>query len=345
MSPAVPATPDDITSAWLSTALGSEADGSAPPPVPTRIGEEYGFASELYRVSVRLRGCPSTCIVKLWSTVGPGGVREAPFYREFGGQAGIPAPGCLHAAIDRDARRGVLVLEDIADGEQGDCLETIDAERAVRVAARIAELHARWWKSSRLKDVGWLPSASVYSRDEEWFDSKKARFRERFGDRLDPELRSLFESARTVVQRSDELLARLPETLIHGDLHLDNVLFARDGRVVVLDWARVARGPAALDLCEVLSMVEPADRTAVLDAYRRELHHRGVSVGDGDLVRAVTGAMLRKFVICTYGLADWHPASPREERILHDAIARAQDAVLASREQHGDRLLDGTGLV
>jgi hypothetical protein len=334
---AVPTEPGDITNSWLSAVLGGRTDPiSRPPPEVTRIGEEYGFASDVYRVSHHLRGSRSTCVVKLWSTEGQGGSCEPLFYREFGGYACLPSPGCSYAAIDPDSQRGILVLEDIGEGVQGDCLETVDVDVAARVAASIAGPHARWWQSSGLADTEWLPFAGSYSREDDWFDTKGAQFSERFGDRLYPQLAYLFEAAPLVVGRSNDLLAGLPETLIHGDLHLDNIIFGPEGRVVVLDWARVARGPGVLDLCNVLLMVAPGDQMSVFDVYLKELLGRGVKIGERALISGVTGAMLRKFVACTYGLAGWYPASPREERVLHDAIARVQAALLAWREWHGD---------
>jgi hypothetical protein len=327
----VPAAAAEITSSWLAAVLGGGKGPESPPEV-TRIGERYGFASELYRVSQGGNGSPATLIVKLWSTEGQGGVREALFYRDFGGRAGIPLPSCHHVAIDEETRRGVLVLEDVGRGEQGDCLTMVDIARTRSVARPVAALHARWWGSRTLAGVEWMPCASRYSRDADWFDRHGAQFRERFADRLRPECASLFETAPAVVERSNELLSGLPETMIHGDLHLDNVIFAPDGRAV-LDWARVARGPAALDVCDLMLMASPEDQGAVFDLYLAELRGAGVEVSERKMARGVAGALLRKFVACTCGLAGWNPATPREERVLDSAIERAQDALLEGMER------------
>jgi thiamine kinase-like enzyme len=336
-------TAEDITSAWLGAVLGRDASGSSSPPDVTRIGARYGFASEVYRVSQDLHGQPSSLVIKLWSTEGPGGVREVSFYRDFGAEADVRLPTCHHAALDPEAARGVLVLEDVCEGVQGDCLETVDIESAGTVADQMARLHARWWNSSRLSHAGWMPSVRTYSREPDWFEERRTKFSERFPERLHPACRSLFETAQAVVQESNELLSALPETLLHGDLHLDNIVFEPDVRAVILDWARVARGPAALDLCDVMLMVRPDDQPAILDLYVNRLRMRGVDASDREMARGVAGAMLRKFIVCTSGLTAWYPPSPREERVLYNAMARAQEAVLAWKNQRPESFVPERG--
>lgn len=68
---AVPAGPDDITSGWVSDILGRAVDIG---PF-ARVGEDYGFASELYLVETSSE-VAEPLIVKLWDTSTRAGVRE-----------------------------------------------------------------------------------------------------------------------------------------------------------------------------------------------------------------------------------------------------------------------------
>ena len=59
-----------------------------------------------------------------------------------------------------------------------------------------------------------------------------------------------------------------PETLLHGDLWLGNVMFAAGDSVRLVDWERTGVGAALYDLSTFLRQLPAADRPGVLDAYR-----------------------------------------------------------------------------
>ncbi len=334
MMPAVPGSAEEITAAWMAAALG----GGSPHVIAlTRIGVGYGLASEVHRVALRGSGVPQSVVVKLWDTEQAAGTREVSFYRTFGADPGIRVPRCHHAATDSASHRGVLVLEDVANAEQGDCLDAIDPRRAVTLAESMAGLHARWWDHPDLHAHDWLPSDRKRLRDEEWFASRGAEFLRRFPSRLNPRCRALFDAAPRLAARSNEILGGYPETLLHADFHLDNVLFISDGGPpVILDWARVARGPAVLDLGEIVFLMGCVDHAdAIISGYLLALRGRGVtSVEETDLRRGLTGFLLRRFIITTYGVAGWKTASSREESILHRGLERIQEAVDAWSTQH-----------
>jgi aminoglycoside phosphotransferase (APT) family kinase protein len=76
-------------------------------------------------------------------------------------------------------------------------------------------------------------------------------------------------------------LAEHPTTIVHGDLHLDNVIITPDGPTI-LDWAGVCAGPAATDLAhcfvEVLDVDPRSDvGRSLIDRYLERLQKRGVT--------------------------------------------------------------------
>jgi thiamine kinase-like enzyme len=274
--------------------------------------------------------------VKQWATDGISGIREISFYKEFGGDPGIRIPKCYHASLDAENRRAVLILEDLAAAEQGDCLQPLDTRRASMLARSLARFHVRWWDHDRLRQTTWIPSASQVWRGADWFNSRREMFLSRFHDRLLPACRPLFECTEAIERRSNKMLADLPETLLHGDLHLDNVMFEDRGTLpVILDWARVCRGPAALDLCElVFGMVEAGQVDAILNAYASEFDKNVLGVSYETTVAAgLTGALLRKFITSTCGIARWKPDSERKQKLIEAAISGVQTAILAWRER------------
>jgi thiamine kinase-like enzyme len=334
----VPASASELTTEWLRAALAAvpgSADFRLHRAEPIGVG--YGLASANLRCHLAGAGAPSSVIVKLWSTEPPAGATEVLFYLALGGRVGIRIPSCHHAAIDEASGRGVLVLEDFPAAIQGDCLEDLDAAGAQAMARLLATLHATWWGSEELAAMDWLPAARAVVRGPEWFRRKRPEFLERFGARVGPAVRRLVDHAESAQERANALLAAAPVTLLHGDLHLDNVLFAGGSDdAVVLDWARVARGPAALDLAElVFSMAPPVHFDLAVAAYLDELRRRGVSGPDEDALRLqLGGALLRMVVRGTCGISAWRPASPREWRILERSLERLDAAVEAWRERH-----------
>lgn len=328
----VPATPEEITPAWLGSALDID-------PLPagsltiTRIGQDYGFASHVFRVELA-EATPASVVVKLWSRADVRQDRELQFYGSLGrGAFPIRIPRCHRAAMNEE--RGVLVMEDMRGATQGDCLDVLDAPRALGVAGCIARLHARWWGD--VDQTSWLASQTRVSRDPDWFSDRPAEFRKRFGDQLQPGCAPLLEPAKTVHDRANELLRDAPEALIHGDLHLDNLLFADNGEPVFLDWANVARGPGAVDLVEVLFMTRPRSAPDLVAVYHKELAHQGVAIDPDDLNNWVTGALLRRFLSYTYGTVRWFPETERQRAVQLDSMRRVQEAVLSWKERYPEQ--------
>jgi hypothetical protein len=323
----VPTTEVDLTADWLGAALsGVYPRGSVSLRGRERIGETFGLASRLFRC--RFEGEPCSVVVKLWATDGPGGTREVPFYSTFGPELDSHVPRCYHGAVDREHKRGVLVLEDLHPFRQGDCLEQLPLERALRLSETLAAVHARWWGRDELLEIDWLPPPR--ERGSEWFATRRELFLRRFGDRLDGPARELLENVERAPTLANERLADADPTLLHADFHLDNVVFRLPTEhPVLLDWARAVKGPAALDVAElVFSIGQPEDAQRILASYLAALRSRGVTELDESSLRSQLGAsLLRKFSTATCGVARWQPASDREAAMIDVGLKRTVRAL------------------
>jgi thiamine kinase-like enzyme len=339
-SHSVPSSEVDLTSEWLRSALAGRFPDASPQLAGTeQIGQGYGLSSVLVRCRLAGSGGPGSVVVKLWATDGPSGFREVLFYTLFAENLGIRVPVCYHGSIDEDRRRGVLVLEDLECAVQGDCLSLLDGRGAVVLAREIAALHANWWERSELGATQWLPSVRVVQRESEWFLSRRELFLSRLGDRIESRISWLLERVEQAQTRANERLAGAAMTLLHADLHLDNVVF--DGGTefpVLLDWARVAQGPAALDLAALLFAMAPiAQFEHVLSVYLGEMHRRGIGNCDERSLRhQLGGALLRKFISATCGVAHWQPASERERKMIEVDLQRVVEAIEMWRRQDPD---------
>jgi Phosphotransferase enzyme family len=284
----LPAGPEDVTPEWLTSVLHTDVATAE----WQTIGQDFGFTGMVGRVSMT-GSVPASLVVKLPMAEGAtiSGYRamaqrdvyfqraalEARFYSEI---EDAPVPRLHYAAVDETDERVVVVLEDLTTARQGDDLHGCSVEDAKHVVERITPFHARW--------RGRAPAGFPRWRDriearQAGYDRNLGVFLERFGDRLPAEARAIAERLRPRLAEVVAPLVAREQTLIHGDLHLDNVLFDAppDGRPVILDWQTPAIGPAILDVVMfVFGSLSVDDRRSAaddlladysLDAIRRAL--------------------------------------------------------------------------
>ncbi|MDJ0757127.1 MAG: aminoglycoside phosphotransferase family protein [Ardenticatenaceae bacterium] len=326
----VPSNAGEITAEWLKAVLAKRFpnDRFANFTVE-RIGEGYGLASEIYRVAKKDdNGSFRTAVVKLWSLDGSAGVGEVNFYRHIGQQAGVRVPHCYFAKVDRVTRRAVLILEDFDDAVQGDCLRPLDAAMGAAVARELALMHVTWRGASKLSSLAWLIDRTHWPREKEWLESRRALFLDRYGDRLDRLTRQILDQAETALLAANQRLSGADKTLLHGDFHLDNLVFAGGREPVLLDWSRCLVGPAAYNLADLLFvMCQEACFDEVLAAYVDSFTGRGQSLDQAALIEQLGGALVWVFIRGTCGVARWEPSSEREKQLVNFGIQRLVEAV------------------
>jgi Phosphotransferase enzyme family len=211
-------------------------------------------------------------------------VKEVGWYRELRSQAAVAAPHCHYADIADDDVDFILILSDLTPARQGDQLAGVGLDALAPCIAEAARLHAMLWDGPRLDDFTWLKrdNADIIRA---LFPRLYGGFRERYADRLALEVLDLGAG---LVTNLDRWLMRKPaaRTLIHGDLRIDNILFAPDGaRCWLVDWQTLGIGSGASDLAYLVgtSIADPEarDDRAAFDAWITALADNGV-VADAD---------------------------------------------------------------
>lgn len=286
-----PTCPEAMSPAWLAEKLGQEPAalrGFAASKVGT------GQMCDSFRLTLDWTGdiaapatvvakCPShdeasRHIAKLTGTY----VKEVSWYRELAAGSGVAAPHCHHAEIAEDDVDFVLILSDLAPARQGDQLAGRSLAGLVPCIEAAAGLHALLWNDLRLDALPWL------ARDNgdvirALFPQLYAGFRERYATRLAPEVLDL---GAAIVERLDAYLARrtAARTIVHGDLRIDNILFAPDGESCwLVDWQTLGRGSGATDLAYLVgtSITDPFERAAAdrpaFDHWITALERRGIA--------------------------------------------------------------------
>ncbi len=248
--------------------------------------------------------------------------RESMFFETLGADVPIRIPQCYFGAFDRDRgsekqqeilafadklptfltksvgtvgmwiasrkrRRYILVIEDIAQARSGDQVSGASAEACRTILQTVARTHAAYWQSQNLGGHFWLLPQNIDARMRyQTFLKSRPAFRalfpeilgaglERYVDWLDPNGANLMTL----------LTETAPETLIHCDLRLDNILFdeARANDVVLLDWQLVRRGVAAYDVAYFLSgALRAAEKGSVVDDLLADYHRALCDAGITD---------------------------------------------------------------
>lgn len=269
-----PTHPDTMQAHWLAEALGFPASslrGFTVKPVGT------GQMCDSYRLTLDweegMDGAPATIIAKCPShdpasrevarTLG-GYLLEVRWYQTLAEEVPVPRPHCHFARIEEDGVTFLLLLGDLAPATQGDQLQGAGKAEIGLAIDAAAGLHAPLWNSPRLIEIEWLQRDTrpiVRSLFPVYF----AQFRERYAQRLDPECLALGDG---LVQKLDAYLAHEPSaiTLQHGDLRVDNILFAPDQSACwVVDWQTLSIGAGARDLAYLIgtSIADPDERAAL----------------------------------------------------------------------------------
>lgn len=360
----IPETPDELTPEWLTAALGLRR-GRVAAVEWERIGQEFGFTGVIGRLRLRYEGAdpgpPESLVAKLPMAQDEHSsgyraaqqreaalidryyercAREVRFYREI---APAFAPRMYYGAADEGQRRVVVLLEDVSGGRQGDVLHGCSIHDAALVIEELAPFHARWW-GERAPPGGFVQAGPGPRARQERYEARLEPFLDRFGDRVPKAVVNIIRTLRSQLGAVIEAMQGRPQTLIHGDLHLDNLIFDPPGDprpVVVLDWQTVAVGPPAADV--VMSLFESLsveDRRAaeaeLLDRYVTLLAAHGVRGYSLEDLRHDTGlALLTLLAGTVVWLASLDAGElTGRERELHESALGPDSRLVAAVLDH-----------
>jgi len=254
---------------------------------------------------------------------------ETLFYREAAAILPVLVPDCIHASLNGDGSRGVIVMRDViaAGGKFCTALEPFTPAEALDGLDQLAHLHAASGPGSAPLAFGWarsfldqiaqhpiMPQAVL----QELLDGPR-------GEPLNPAVRDAGRLQRGVGLLADEV-REAPPCLVHGDAHAGNVYRQADGRLGLVDWQILQRGDWAMDVAYHLAAVlSPQDRRiherALLDEYCARLK----ALGGPDIGKDM--AWRRYRVAMVYGYFLWAITRKVEPPIINEFVRRLGTAV------------------
>ncbi|KDO33848.1 hypothetical protein SPRG_01727 [Saprolegnia parasitica CBS 223.65] len=227
---------------------------------------------------------------------------EAAFYTRTN-KASVPfeLPPLLSASAD------AIVLRKLDNVISYSCYDGCPSEHVLPILTQLATLHAAYWDQSfpELAAIPGIGANLSVQEKQTHFCTLYAPFYADLGlpattlAALDHLCNTLAQGTR--LTRLHEAVEAWHKTLIHGDLHVANMLF-HDDRIVLLDWATCGRSNPLRDVAffftvSVTSTVREATEAPSLRAYATTLAHAIPSVSIEAIETMYYLCVLNQFVI------------------------------------------------
>ena len=327
---------EDLTTSWLSEALGNQVDEMTSEPVGT------GQIGTCYRLSLHGTGVPPTMLAKLPAP--DPGTRdilanvyrtELRFYSLIAATVDVRVPQTYYSEMAPDSGDFTLLMEDLSPREQGDQLDGCSAAQATDSVVNLAGLHGPRWCDPALLDIEGLqingPEDAALMA--ELYGPATDIFVDGLGDLLAPEDVATLREVVPIIERW--ALARAERFgLVHGDYRLDNLMFPPDQApgVVALDWQTLSLALPARDLAYFLgTSLSVEDRRTherdLVAAYHQALTSYGVSdYSLADCWEDYRFAMVQGPLVSVFGCA-YGTRTDRGDRMFATMVARSCAAI------------------
>lgn len=358
MADGFPAQPEELAPAWLTGALRGSGrlapDRAVSSVAVTPVG--MGILGQVVRIHAAYDGGspgaePPTIVAKFAHPLEANRAiamntrmyeREVRFFNEIADRVAVPKPACYHAAVDTVTGENVVLLEDLGAYRAGDQVDGVTVDEARAIIDAVAPLHAAFW--GRGDDAALADAMRIDSSYIEPFLPGLMGTWERavaeFPHRIAPEV---LPHVPRYVQAVGDLMRHMgtfPQTLVHGDVRLDNVMFGDGGEgrhpVMLIDWQAVMVSNPLQDLGYLLSQSLPvearrAHERELVEHYHTRLVEHGVT--GFDLAACWDAYDVAVLTFFCYPLIIAGVSVPDDPRsvALADAVLERSSAAVADR--------------
>jgi hypothetical protein len=286
-----PTSPEQVTAAWLTSAL--QANGVIPADVEVSsvrrevLGGGTGVFGTLARLVVDytepLAG-PKYMVLKM-PTSAPENkavglalglyLREAQFFATMADQTPVDTVKCFYNDMDVENGEFILLIDEIRNMTVGDQTGGATVAQLETALVEFAKFHAAWWKNPDLQKLDWLPTNDSPANMvvvPEIMRNAMTVIEKDWADVIGPEAVAL---GNELAAQFESILTRVGEvahTLCHGDARLENVFFNDDAsKMKFIDFQLVIRATPAQDIAYLMG--SSADTKTWDEHGIRLLHH------------------------------------------------------------------------
>ena len=340
-----PTSPAEVTPEWLTGALraaGAITDANVTSVSTTPVGEGIGMLGVLCRIAIEYDreedGAPQSLVAKFATPVeGNRAVamayhmyeREVGFYQEVLPQIDASAPRCYAAEVEPVSGDCIVLLEDLSHLTTGDQVAGCDAETAKQIMDAFIPLHAKYWGHPEDMTVETVPhidgetqSAGISAGCAAGWDPCM----EMFGHVVPDEIKAAKDQFLASVPEIHKMVGRRAQTIIHGDVRLDNLMFG-DDEIVLLDWA-LSVSTGLQDVAYLLSQnVQLDERKAheaeLLEHYRTRLAEYGINYPAEQILEDYKVGVLYTFCYAIVIGGTLDPANARGAAFMEQMVERS----------------------
>ncbi len=243
---------------------------------------------------------PRNFILKWYDKSYPYGVREGEFYERVAVQMPHPPlPLCYDVLIDDTSCQTQLLLADLSSTHTP--TTAIDTHQSKSILEPIvdvyADFHAFWWDHPMISQADFIRSDGIGVSHAATSTAAISENRTLFSQKVVPQFfeqhhGKIPDAWKEICCHAIEVWANLFSarveqggalTLIHGDAHLNNVLFPKNQHThtpILIDWEGWIRGIGVWDLARILTYcVHPLKRPLLDKPLLQRYHARLVSLG------------------------------------------------------------------
>ena len=194
-------------------------------------------------------------------------IREVHFYKNLQSKVLIETPDIFYTEADIEKHDFVIMMEDLAPGEQGDQLGGCDHQKAELAMIQLAHLHGPLWGDTTIVDDVLISNRKNGGQAiSDLFNMVSNGFLARYSKHLTQNEK---EMVQLVGDNLEVFMASYAgeQTLVHLDYRLDNMMFGGAKPLTVVDWQSPAFDCAIGDVSYFMG-------TSIMDDTRKEVEEK-----------------------------------------------------------------------
>ena len=293
--------PEEISVDWLNSIFARQGMGTISAFTSESIGT--GQVGENVRFKLTGTDIPESIVGKFPSLdpvsrqtgiVQRNYLKEVFFYRQVQATVDIQTPIIFFAAIEESNHDFVILMEDLAPGQQGDQLEGCTSDQVALALEQLARLQGPRWGDLELARHPMLAGGSDTGADKnllvQFYDGVKPGYLDRYQHRLSEWDLSATERLSGFLPDYQAIYTDKPPVLIHVDYRLDNMMFGGAYPLTVVDWQSLTTGCPVADVSyflgtSLLPELRAKEERALLGVYLDVLKSYGVDLRLDDCLR------------------------------------------------------------